>query len=154
MIKLGFVYVLAGLVFGGFAVFSASDRANPKRFGNAAFWGLASLSFLAGDRLGDLGNGLLVLSLAAARRPWTPGRGQPATTSPGERRALSERFGNRLFIPALMLPLIVALGLLVLKPVTLRRTAADRPEAGDADLAGSGGDRGPQRARSRCSASR
>ena len=34
------------------------------RFGNAAFWSLTALSFLAGDRLGDLGNGLIVLSLA------------------------------------------------------------------------------------------
>jgi uncharacterized membrane protein len=117
VIKLGFVYFLAGLVFAGFAVFSAGDRANPKRFGNAAFWGLAALSFLAGDRLGDLGNGLLVLSLAALAGLGLLGRGQPATTSPEARVTLSERFGNRLFLPALTLPLVVALGVLALKPV-------------------------------------
>ena len=38
---------------------------------------------------------------------------------PSERAGLSERFGNRLFLPALMLPLVVALGVLVLKPVQL-----------------------------------
>ena len=42
MIRLDFVYLLAGLMFAGFAVFSALDRGNPKRFGNAAFWGPAS----------------------------------------------------------------------------------------------------------------
>lgn len=119
MIKLGFVYLLAGLVFAGFAVFSIGDRANAKRFGNAAFWGLAALSFLAGDRLGDLGNGLLVLSLAALAGLGLLGRGQPATTSPAERLALAERFGNKLFLPALMLPLVVALGVLALKPIQL-----------------------------------
>ena len=119
MIKLGFVYFLAGLVFAGFAVFSIGDRANAKRFGNAAFWGLAALSFLAGDRLGDLGNGLLVLSLAALAGLGLLGRGQPATTSPAERLALAERFGNKLFLPALMLPLVVALGVLALKPIQL-----------------------------------
>ena len=119
MIKLGFVYVLAGLMFAGFAIFSAGDRANPKRFGNAAFWSLVAASFLAGDRLGDLGNGVLVLGLALLAGLGLLGRGQPATTSPDDRFALSARFGNRLFVPALVLPLVVALGVLVLKPVQL-----------------------------------
>jgi uncharacterized membrane protein len=119
VIKLGVVYVLAGLMFLGFAILSAGDRANPKRFGNAAFWGLASLSFLAGDRLGDLGNGALVLGLALLAGLGLLGRGRPATTSPEERLALSDRFGSRLFVPALLLPLVVALGVLVLKPIQL-----------------------------------
>ncbi|WP_394761030.1 DUF979 domain-containing protein [Phenylobacterium sp.] len=117
MIKLSAVYLLAGLMFAGFALFSAGDRANSKRFGNTAFWGLTALSFLAGDRLGDLGNGVLVLSLALLAGFGLLGRGQPATTTPDERMALAQRFGNRLFIPALMLPLVVALGVLVLKPI-------------------------------------
>ena len=119
MIKLGAVYVLAGLMFAGFALFSAADRANPKRFGNAAFWALVAISFLAGDRLGDLGNGVLVLGLALIAGLGGLGRGQPATTSPQERLALAARFGNRLFLPALMLPLVVALGVLALKPVRI-----------------------------------
>ena len=118
MIKLGAVYVLAGLLFAGFAVFSALDRGNRKRFGNALFWGLVALSFLAGDHLGDLGNGVLVLGLAALAGLGLLGRGQPATTSPAERISLAERFGNRLFVPALVLPLIVAIGVLVIKPMT------------------------------------
>jgi uncharacterized membrane protein len=119
MIRLGFVYVLAGLMFAGFAVFSALDRGNPKRLGNAAFWGLAALSFLGGDRLGDLGNGILVLGLALLAGLGLLGRSHPATTSPTERLALSERFGNRLFVPALMLPLVVAIGVLALKPIQI-----------------------------------
>jgi uncharacterized membrane protein len=119
MIKLGAVYVLGGLMFAGFAVFSALDRSNRKRFGNAAFWGLTALSFLAGDRLGDLGNGFLVLGLAALAGFGLLGRGQPATTAPDERVSLAERFGNRLFVPALVLPLVVAIGVLLLKPMTL-----------------------------------
>jgi uncharacterized membrane protein len=119
LIKLGFVYLLTGVMFAGFAVFSAGDRANSKRFGNAAFWGLTAVSFLAGDRLGDLGNGVLVLGLALLAGLGLLGRGQPATTSAEERLDLSERFGNRLFVPALMLPLVVALGVLALKPIAI-----------------------------------
>ncbi|HEY8574602.1 DUF979 domain-containing protein [Phenylobacterium sp.] len=117
MIKLGAVYLLAGLVFGSFALFSALDRNNPRRFGNAAFWGLVATSFLAGDLMGDLGNGVLVVGLAVIAGFGWLGRGQPATTSPEERRALAERFGERLFIPALTLPLVVIFGVLVLKPL-------------------------------------
>lgn len=117
MIKLGVVYLLAGLMFAAFAILSATDRNNPKRFGNAAFWGLVSLSFLAGDRLGDLGNGVLVLGLAGIAGFGLLGRGAPDTTTPQERRALSERFGEKLFIPALTLPLVVIFGVLVLKPL-------------------------------------
>jgi hypothetical protein len=40
MIGLFPVYLLAGAVFGAIAVLSALDHANPKRWANAAFWGL------------------------------------------------------------------------------------------------------------------
>ena len=119
MIKLSAVYVLAGLVFAAFAVLSALDRNNGKRLGNALFWALVALSFLAGDHLGDLGNGVLVLGLAAIAGFGMLGRGQPATTSLEERRALADRFGEKLFIPALTLPVVVAFGVLTLKPIEL-----------------------------------
>ncbi|THD62889.1 DUF979 domain-containing protein [Phenylobacterium sp.] len=125
MIKLGFVYVLAGLMFAGFAIYSARDAGNPKRFGNAAFWGLTSLSFLAGDRLGDLGNGVLVLALALLGALGLVGRGpaRPADAAQrlaaAERQASAERLGARIFVPALVLPLVVAMGVLVLKPMRI-----------------------------------
>ena len=128
MIGLPVVYVLAGLVFGAFAVLSALDRANNKRLGNAVFWGLVALSFLAGDRLGDLGNGVLVLGLALIAGLGGLGRGQPATTSPDERKALAQRFGGKLFIPALTLPLVVIFGVLVLKPLQIGDVALLDPK--------------------------
>ena len=64
MITLQWLYVLAGAMFAAFALLSALDRVNRKRLGNAIFWGLMALSLLAGDAIGDFGNGLLVLGLA------------------------------------------------------------------------------------------
>lgn len=119
MIGLPAVYLVAGLVFGAFAVLSALDRNNTKRFGNAAFWALVAASFLIGDRLGDVGNGVLVLGLAAIAGLGGLGRGQPSTTTPEERKVSARHYGNRLFIPALTLPLVVIFGVLVLKPVSL-----------------------------------
>ncbi|MFL5296005.1 MAG: DUF979 domain-containing protein [Phenylobacterium sp.] len=113
MIGLGFVYALAGLMFASFAVFSALDRNNRKRLGNALFWGLVAVSFLAGDRLSDLANGVLVVALALIAGFGLLGRGQPASTSPTERQALAVLFGNRLFVPALVLPAVIAIGVLL-----------------------------------------
>ena len=59
MIGLGFVYLVAGAVFAAYAILSAARR----RWRNALLWGLLAGSFLFGDRLGDLGNGLLVAAI-------------------------------------------------------------------------------------------
>src|SRR5471032_1788257 len=119
MIGLGFVYGLAGLMFAAMAVLSAGDRANPKRWGNAAFWGLVATSFLAGDRIGGLANGLIVIALALLAGLGALGQGRPATTTPRQRLQGAERLGNRLLIPALIIPATAILGSLVLKTVVL-----------------------------------
>ncbi len=112
MIGLPLLYMLAGALFGAVALRSAFDRTNRKRLGNAAFWGLMALSLLAGDAIGDFGNGLIVLGLAGLAGFGLVGRGSPATTSDPEREALSSRLGNRLFLPALIIPLTAMLGTL------------------------------------------
>jgi len=115
MIGLPLVYLLAGLTFAAFAGLSAVDRQNPKRFGNAAFWGLFALSFLAGDWLGDLGNGILALALALIAGFGQLGVGAPKTTSPEERETLAAAYGGRLYVPALVIPALVLVGSLTLK---------------------------------------
>jgi uncharacterized membrane protein len=119
MIGLGAVYALTGLVYVIIAAMSARDRANPKRWANALFWGLFALSFLMGDALSDFGNGLLALGLVALAGLVGLGVGKPATTSPGERRALALSFGNRLFLVALTMPAVTLAGALTLKSVAI-----------------------------------
>jgi uncharacterized membrane protein len=113
MITLSWLYALAGAMFAAFALLSAADAANPRRLGNAAFWGLMALSLLAGDWIGDLGNGLLVLGLAGLAGFGLIGRSRPPTTSDAEREASSERLGNRLFLPALIIPGVALAGTLL-----------------------------------------
>ena len=117
MIGVGAVYILLGLVFAAVAFLSARDRANPRRMRNLTFWGLLSLSFLGGDRLGDFGNGLLVLALVGVGGLWGLGIGKPATTTREERQASSARRGNWLFLPALIVPMTALAGTLLLKPL-------------------------------------
>jgi uncharacterized membrane protein len=117
VITLSAVYILSGLIFAAVAVLSARDRANRKRLRNAAFWGLLALSFLAGDRLGDFGNGLLVLALVGVGGIWGLGIGKPATTTPEERHRSSAERGNALFLPALIIPATALAGSFLLKPI-------------------------------------
>jgi uncharacterized membrane protein len=112
------VYVLVGLLFAAVAVLSARDPANPKRWGNAAFWGLVAVSFLVGGRIGGFANGLIVMVLAVIAGLGWLGQGRPATTSPEERQASALRLGDRLFLPALIVPAVSVVGSLTLKSLT------------------------------------
>lgn len=96
MIGLGFVYAVAGAVFAAYAALSAADR----RWRNAVLWGLLAASFWFGDRLGDLGNGVLVAAIVLVA---VIGLAAPKPAEPGTPR------GDGLFAIALIIP-AVALG--------------------------------------------
>jgi uncharacterized membrane protein len=112
------VYWLAGAMFGSIALRSVADRANRKRFGNAAFWGLLAVSFLFGSELGDLANGMLVLALTVLGA-LAMGQGSPRTTSVAEREASARARGNAIFTPALLIPAVAIAGTLTLGKITL-----------------------------------
>ncbi|HMI97940.1 MAG TPA: DUF979 domain-containing protein [Micropepsaceae bacterium] len=119
MIGLGAVYVLAGAVFAAIAAMSLCDRSNPKRWVNGSFWGLFAISFLLGDRLGNFGNGILVLTMVVIVGVRGLGLGQPATTSEDQRRVMAREFGNKLFLAALTIPGITLLGSFALKTIII-----------------------------------
>ena len=112
MITVQYVFYFVGALFAAWALLSLFDRTNPKRFGNAAFWGLVALSLLAGHRLGDLANGFIVLGLAGLATFKLLGRGAPST-SESERAAAGERYGNKLFLPILVVLLTAVIGTLL-----------------------------------------
>jgi uncharacterized membrane protein len=106
MIGPGPVFALAGILFAAFALLNLVDRTNPKRFGSAVFWGCYAMTLLFGSRLPDFVNGCLVLVLVVVGGLGRLGRGDPRTTSAEERRASAIRWGNRLFVPALITPVL------------------------------------------------
>jgi uncharacterized membrane protein len=128
MITIQWPYSLVGLMFGAFALFGAFDRGNPKRLGNAAFWGLMALSLLAGSWLGDFANGLLVLALAIIGGFGLMGRGAPATTNEGERLTWAHQLGGRLFLPALVIPAVALAGTLAWKYTALGSLGLIEPQ--------------------------
>jgi uncharacterized membrane protein len=101
MIGLPFVYAVAGALFAVYAALSAWDR----RWGNAALWALVAISFLFGDRLGDIGNGVLVLGLVGIA-------GLGLMRTPRPREDAEQPRGNRIFLPVLIVPVVALVGTL------------------------------------------
>jgi uncharacterized membrane protein len=93
-------------------VLTLFDAAQPRRLTSAAFWGLLALSFLVGDHFGDLGNGVLVLGLVGLGGFGLVARANPPTTGEAEREASAARHGNRLLMPALIVPAVALIGTL------------------------------------------
>lgn len=108
MIGLDLVYGVAGSVFALFAVLALADA--PRRLANAVFYALLSFSFFAGDLLGDVANGVLVIALAAIAASGRF-RARPREVSPERPR------GNALFAAALIIPAVALVGTLLFKQI-------------------------------------
>jgi uncharacterized membrane protein len=138
MINLHWLYVMTGAMYVAFAVLSARDRSNRKRFGNAIFWALVAISFWFGDYLGDLGNGILVLAIVGVAGAHLLGRGETISTSLERRIELAKRYGGKLFLPALIIPATAFFGTLLFNYTPLKETGLIDPKATTLVLLGVG----------------
>lgn len=118
MIKLEAIYVLMGALVGGIALVNARDDSNPRRWRTTLFWGVYALLFLAGSYLSDLTNGLLVLLMVGTAAAGL-GQGTTESVTAPERAASASRWGNRLFVPVLVVPIATFAGSVLLKGATL-----------------------------------
>jgi len=108
VIGLGFLYLVAGVTFASFALLSVTQV--PRQPGNALFYALIAVSFLLGDQLGDLGNGVLVLAIVAVATLGKMGF-RDRTQEPVEPR------GPMLFVPALVIPVAALAGTFVFSEI-------------------------------------
>ena len=119
MIGLEFLYRLMGVLVLGVAIVNARDTSCPRRWRNAAFWGIYGITFLAGSYLPDHVNGLLVLVMVAVASSGMGGSGSEGSTRKA-RLASAAKWGNRLFIPVLVVPVGTLLGTLLFKGGTFQ----------------------------------
>jgi uncharacterized membrane protein len=107
-------YVLIGAVFAFIAGRIALDRTHGKRWGSALFWGLLAVTYLFGKVLPPALVGYLVMGMVALAALRQVQRSEERGPSREERRASAERLQNKLFWPALLVPLTAVVGTLVL----------------------------------------
>jgi len=107
------IYYLIGAILMAVVVLTLRDRSNPRRKITALFWFLFGSTFLFGDLMVALlgktaayqAVGVIVLLLAAIAGANWLGGGQYEKHLDEKLRAAS-RFGNKLFMPALLIPVV------------------------------------------------
>ena len=119
MITLEHIYWLTGVMMAGVAIVNWRDHTNPRRFNNTAFWGIYAITFLAGSRLPDLASGFLVIAMVLVASIRGLGQGKRESATREEREASANRWGNKLFIPALTIPILTVLGTVMFKRITI-----------------------------------
>ncbi|MDR6520378.1 DUF979 domain-containing protein [Variovorax atrisoli] len=113
------LYILVGLILAITAVMTLADRQHPKRYTSALFWGLYSLVFLVGDKLPPalVGVGAIAMAVIAGMRG--VGAGKHNEPTPAQYEASARRLGNKLFIPALAIPLVTVIGTVLVSKVKI-----------------------------------
>lgn len=117
LLSLDVFYVVAGVFILLVSARSAADRTHPKRWGTAVFWGLLGVIFLAGKSLPPVVVGYMLLGLVGLAATRQVAGKSEAGPGAAERVASAARLGNRLFVPALLIPAMAVVGTLVLSRV-------------------------------------
>lgn len=109
------LYLLVGAILAITALMTLADKQHTRRYSSALFWGLYALVFLVGDRLPPVWVGLGVVVMALIAATGGVGIGHYPMRSPGEYLESARRLGNKLFVPALAIPLVTMAGTLAAK---------------------------------------
>jgi uncharacterized membrane protein len=130
MFQQDYLYWLAGFLLLIVAVMSLRDKANPRRWLTGSFWGLYGLVFLTGDwttallsrvishdlnpqRTLHIIIGVLVILMALIAGCGGVRLGSYHLPGLAQRERSAGRLGNRLFAPALAIPIVTVIGVLV-----------------------------------------
>jgi uncharacterized membrane protein len=92
---------------------TARDRSNPKRWSSALFWLLYAVVFLIGERIPPAWVGGMAVLMALIAGVGGVGAGTHAPRAAADYIASAKRLGNKLFGPALTIPVITMAGTLL-----------------------------------------
>jgi len=113
IVSLNVFFWLVGIVLFVIGGIIVSDRSHPKCFLAGGFWIVCGVIFLAGDRLPADVVGVLVILMAIVAGIGGVTRAKPQMRPEEARRASAVRLGNKLFMPALTIPLVTVIGTLL-----------------------------------------
>ncbi|HEV7397263.1 MAG TPA: DUF979 domain-containing protein [Pyrinomonadaceae bacterium] len=115
------VYVLTGVLLVVFAGLNLRDRTNRTRISTALFWFILGVIFACGGWLPTWIIGLLVLAMVAIDGMGRVGRSATSdeVTKSGQIQAKETSLGNKIFLPALFIPLVTFAFALIFKRLGL-----------------------------------
>lgn len=102
-ILLEVLFILCGLVALSASIYSFRDREHPTRLGSTIFWGLLGVLFIFGPYIpaNIVGIAIIIMAILTATKQVRVGNIRGSTDEYREKQ--SERIGNKIFIPALMI---------------------------------------------------
>ncbi|BBB64927.1 membrane protein [Undibacterium sp. YM2] len=123
LVSINLVLYLIGIIVMLVAYMTLRDTSNPRRITTALFWFLFGFSFLFGDlMLATLGKpltyrivGITVLLMAALAGANLLGMGKHPDHDRPARLHIASKLGNRIFIPALTIPIVTVILTVVVK---------------------------------------
>lgn len=118
LIKLDYLYALAGIILLLSAYFTISDKSNPKRYTSAFFWAAYGIILLLGNFLPPMFIGLLVVAMVLTAGFGGVCAGIPNMPSHETLKQRAAQLGNKLFVPALAIPIITIICALLLKDIS------------------------------------
>jgi len=119
IISLEYIYYVSGIFMAVIAILTLKDNSNPKRIMTAAFWGLFAISFLFGQIIPPMYMGIIVIAMAMIAGFGGVCLGSYSQETAEKRIASARKLGNRLFVPALLIPVITLIGTLGLNNVKI-----------------------------------
>jgi len=117
IISIQYLYWLAGFVLLITSLMTFSDKTHPRRLSTGLFWLLYAVIFLIGDKIPPAIVGVAAVVMALIAGFGGVGIGKHGTLPEEKRRASAKRLGNKLFVPALLIPLITVIGTVLFKDV-------------------------------------
>lgn len=117
LIQMDYFFYLAGIILLIVAGLTVTDTTNPKRFTSGFFWGAYGLIFLIGNFIPPIFVGILVVCLAVIAGVNGVGAGKEHLPTTETRQAKAHLLKNKLFIPALAIPVVTIIFAVLLKDV-------------------------------------
>jgi uncharacterized membrane protein len=108
-------YIIVGILLATIAIFTLLDKNHPKRLSSGIFWLIYALIFLVGNWLPDAVVGIMVIVMALLAGSGKVIGGKHQQPDLTQRQQDAKRFGNKLFIPALTIPLMAIVATLLPK---------------------------------------
>lgn len=128
LITLDTIYYLLGIIVAFVSIRVALDRKHPNRFGSSLFWALFAITFLFGNIIPSFYVGCIVLAMVVLAALNKVTKSNEQETSVQERAKHSEKLGNKIFIPAILIPVFTVIGTLTLGKIKFGNVSLVDPE--------------------------
>jgi uncharacterized membrane protein len=108
-LTINYLFYLVGIVLLVVAGMILTDKSHPRRLTAGGFWLIYALIFLIGDWIPVQAVGVLVVAMALIAGFGGVTGAKPKMLSEETRRQTAKRLGNKLFVPALTIPVVTVI---------------------------------------------